>query len=233
MKSWRLWKRTRIIGDYSKLSFFNNECWIGHLWKVSRDFVRYLKLSEIEAHKRNYFMLKPQVKCKNICAVNHQWSKLSFFIKGYWFGDVWKVSNYCDAIWWLSESTKLLQRRSLKAISGKCWRLCKHTRMIGVQSKLICFLKQRLIRSFIQSFKQFRDNVQTSKVLAHKRRWYKLEPGFKFKNLSLVNQQWRKLSFFIKGWWFGDVWKVSNDCDVISQLSEPTKLLQKRSLIAI
>ena len=28
------------------------------LWKVSRDFFRYLKLSEIEADKRNYFILK-------------------------------------------------------------------------------------------------------------------------------------------------------------------------------
>ena len=57
--------------------FFNNEYWIGHLWKVSRDFFRYLKLSEIEADKRNYFILKPQVKCRNISPVNQQWAKLS------------------------------------------------------------------------------------------------------------------------------------------------------------
>ena len=51
------------------------------LWKVSRDFFRYLKLSEIEAEKRNYFILKPQVKCRNISPVNQQWAKLSYFIK--------------------------------------------------------------------------------------------------------------------------------------------------------
>ena len=32
--------------------------------KVSRDFFRYLNLSEIEADKRKYFILKPQVKCR-------------------------------------------------------------------------------------------------------------------------------------------------------------------------
>ena len=66
-----------MIGGYSKLSFFQYEYWVGHLWKVSRDFLRYLKLSEIEAEKRNYFILKPQVKCRNISPVNQQWAKLS------------------------------------------------------------------------------------------------------------------------------------------------------------
>ena len=70
-----------MIGGYSKLIFFKYEYLFGHLWKVSRDFFRYLKLSEIEADKRNYLILKPQVKCRNICAVNQQWPKLSSFIK--------------------------------------------------------------------------------------------------------------------------------------------------------
>ena len=70
-----------MIGGYSKISFFNNEYWVGHLWKVSRDFFKYLKLSEIEEEKRNYFILKTQVNCRNISAVNQQWAKLSYFIK--------------------------------------------------------------------------------------------------------------------------------------------------------
>ena len=70
-----------MIGGYSKLSFFNNEYWVGHLWKVSRDFFKYLKLSEVEADKRNCFILKPQVKCRNISPVNHQWPKLIISLK--------------------------------------------------------------------------------------------------------------------------------------------------------
>ena len=46
-----------------------------------KNFFRYLKISEIEAEKRNYFILKPQVKCRNISPVNQQWPKLSYFIK--------------------------------------------------------------------------------------------------------------------------------------------------------
>ena len=38
----------------------------------------------------------------------------------------------------------------------------------------ILFIQRTLIRPFIQSFKQFRGNFQTSKVLAHKRKWYKI-----------------------------------------------------------
>ena len=38
--------------------FFQIQIRVGNLWKVSRDFFRYLKLSEIEAEKRNYFILK-------------------------------------------------------------------------------------------------------------------------------------------------------------------------------
>ena len=96
--------------------FFNNEYWIGHLWKVSRDFFRYLKLSEIEADKRNYFILERQVKCRNISTVNQQWPKLSYFIKTQWFDGVWKVSNDSDCIWWLSGWRQLIQTRPLKAI---------------------------------------------------------------------------------------------------------------------
>ena len=40
-------EKTSMIGANSKLSFFNNEYWIDHLWKVSRDFTRYFKISEI------------------------------------------------------------------------------------------------------------------------------------------------------------------------------------------
>ena len=117
MKCWRLWIRTIVIGGYSKLSFFNNEYWVGNLWKVSTDFFRYLKLSEIEAEKRNYFILKPQVNCRNISAVNQQWPKLSYFIKTQRFDGVWKVSNDSDSIWRLSGWRQLIQRRLLKAIS--------------------------------------------------------------------------------------------------------------------
>ena len=70
-----------MIGGYSKISFFKYEYWVGHLWKVSRDFFKYLKLSEIEEEKRNYFILKPQVNCRNISEVNQQWAKLRDFIK--------------------------------------------------------------------------------------------------------------------------------------------------------
>ena len=70
-----------MIGGYSKISFFKYEYGVGHSWKVSRDFFKYLKLSEIEEEKRNYFILKPQVNCRNIPAVNQQWAKLSYFIK--------------------------------------------------------------------------------------------------------------------------------------------------------
>ena len=96
--------------------FFNNEYWIGHLWKVSSDFFRFLKLSEIERETRNYFILKPQVNCRNISAVNQQWAKLSYFIKTQWFEGVWKVSNDSDSIWWLSGWRQLIQTRPLKAI---------------------------------------------------------------------------------------------------------------------
>ena len=139
MKSWRLWIRTIMIGGYSKLSFFNNEHWVGHLSKVSRDFFRYLKLSEIEADKRNYFILKPQVKCRNISPVNQQWPKLSYFIKTQWFDGVWKVSNDSDSIWWFCGWRQLIQRRLLKAIKVKSWRLWIRTIMIGGYSKLSFF----------------------------------------------------------------------------------------------
>ena len=85
-------------------------------WKVSRDFFRYLKLSEIEADKRNYFILKPQVNYRNISPVNQQWPKLSYFIKTQWFDGVWKVSNDSDSIWWLCGWRQLIQTRPLKAI---------------------------------------------------------------------------------------------------------------------
>ena len=43
-------------------------------------FLQIFKTFKIEAQKRNYFILKPQVNCRNISAVNQQWAKLSYFI---------------------------------------------------------------------------------------------------------------------------------------------------------
>ena len=117
-------------------NFFQYEYWVGHLRKVSRDFFRYLKLSEIEADKRNYFILKPQVKCRNISPVNQQWAKLSYFIKTQWFDGVWKVSKHSDAMMTFRVKTQLIQRRPLKAIQVKSWKLWKRTGMIGGYSKL-------------------------------------------------------------------------------------------------
>ena len=43
-------------------------------------------------------------------------------------------------------------------------------------------------------------------------------------NLSLVHHAWPKLSFLLKSQWFGDVWKVSSDSDLIWWAGESTKI---------
>ena len=108
-------------------NFFYNENWFDRLSKVTSNSVTISKLQKFWHIKESGIKLEPGFKFKNLSLVNQQWPKHSFFIKGRWFGGVWKVSNDCHAISWLSESTKLLQSRSLKAIKVKSCRLCKGT----------------------------------------------------------------------------------------------------------
>ena len=172
MKSWRLWKRTGVIGGYSKVSFFKYEYWVGHLWKVSRDFFRYLKLSEIEAEKRNYFILKPQVNCRNISPVNQQWPKLSYFIKTQWFDGVWKVSNDSDSIWWLSGWRQLNIDKALESHISEIletldkdyhdWSLLQ-TKFF--QQRILSRLFVECFNRFLQIFKTFRNWSREKKLL--------------------------------------------------------------------
>ena len=197
MKSWRLWIRTIMIGGYSKLSFFNNEYWVGNLWKVSTDFFRYLKLSEIEAEKRNYFILKPQVNCRNISAVNQQWPKLSYFIKTQRFDGVWKVSNDSDSIWRLSGWRQLRQRRLLKAISEILETLDKdyHDWWL-LQTKF--FKYEYWVGHLWKVSRDFFRYLKLPEIEAEKRNYFILKPQVNCRKISAVNQQWAKLSYFIK-----------------------------------
>ena len=222
-----------MIGGYSKLSFFQYEYWVGHLWKVSRDFFRYLKLSEIVAETRNYFILKPQVNCRNISAVNQQWAKLSYFIKTQWFDGVWKVWNDSDSIWWLSGWRQLIQTRPLKAnISEILETLDKdyHDWWL-LQTKF--FNNEYWVGHLWKVSRDFFRYLKLSEIVAETRNYFILKPQVNCRNISAVNQQWAKLSYFIKTQWFDGVWKVSNDSDSIWWLSGWRQLIQRRLLKAI
>ena len=139
VKSCILWKRTKMCGGSSKLSFFRYKDQFSQVRKVSSDFVRIFQFSKFRHKKECGKYLEPQLKHCNLCSVHHHWTKLSFFVKTQWFGDVWKVWNDFDAIWWLSKPTKIALRRSLKAIEVKPCIPWKRTKMCGGLSKLSFF----------------------------------------------------------------------------------------------
>ena len=47
-------------------------------------------------------------------------------------------------------------------------------------------------------------------------------------NLSPVHYAWPKFSFLIKSQWFGDVWKVSSDFDLIWWAGKSTKIPREK-----
>ena len=80
---------------------------------ISWEFSNFQKISH---KKESGKMFEPQVNSKDLSLVYHQWPKLTFFIKTQCIGDVWKVSNDFDALWWYVKWTKIPQRKPLKPI---------------------------------------------------------------------------------------------------------------------
>ena len=54
VKSWRLQKSTNMCAEYFKLSFFINDDWFSHFWKVSTNFGILCQLSKIQADETKW-----------------------------------------------------------------------------------------------------------------------------------------------------------------------------------
>ena len=70
-------------------------------------------------------------------------------------------------------------------------------------------------------FQKFRQMKESAKML---------EPKVNYRNMSPVNLDWLKLSFLIKRHWFGDVWKISSDLDVVWWVGTWTNIPQRKPL---
>ena len=80
--------------------------------ELSNKFENFQKLRET---KESGKMLDVQGWSTNLSLVYHAWPKLNFLIKSKWFGYVWKVSSDFDLIWWAGKSTKIPNRKDMKA----------------------------------------------------------------------------------------------------------------------
>ena len=132
------------------------------------DFAKFQKFRQM---KESGKMLKPQVNYRNMSPVNHKWLKLSFLIKIHWFGDVWKISSFLDAVCWVAKWTNIPQRKPLKGIQVKSWRLQKSTNMCAEYSKLSFFINDDWFGHFCKVSTNFAILWQLSKIQADETKW--------------------------------------------------------------
>ena len=116
-------------------------------------------------------MLKPQMNYRNMSPVNHEWLKLSFLIKRHWFGDVWKISSFLDAVCWVAKWTNIPQRKPLKGKQVKSGRLQKSTNMCVECSKLSFFINNDWSEDFWKVSRNVGRLCKVSKIQADETKW--------------------------------------------------------------
>ena len=164
--------------------------------------------------------------------VHHEWLKHSFLIRRHWFSDVWKVSGDLDVIWWVAKWTNIPQRKTLKGIKVKSSRLQNSTNMCVEYSKLSFFINDDWFGQFCKVSSNYGKLCKLSKIQADES-GKMLEAQMNYRNISLVNHDWLKLSFLMKSHLFGDVWKVSSDLHAICWVAKWTNIPQRNTQYTI
>ena len=135
---------------------------------ILENFAMFQKFRQMKESNK---MLEPKVNYRNMSPVNHDWLKLSFLIKRHWFGDVWKISSFLDAVCWVAKWTNIPQRKPLKGIKVKSRRLQKSTNMCVECSKLSFFINNDWFGHFCKVSTNFGILCQLSRIQADETKW--------------------------------------------------------------
>ena len=109
---------TRVHHDWLKLSFFIKRHWFSDAWKISSDLDQICwvgKWKNIPERKALKGIKMKSGRLQKITNMSVEYSKLSFFINGDWFGQFRKVSSNSGRLFKLSkfrqmkESIKILE----------------------------------------------------------------------------------------------------------------------------